>query len=125
MNNKKSEWLAHPDYQIDISNVNKHISILVNEKMLADSHQTLLLSEQDHPPVYYIPRTDVRMELLHKVNKVTFCPFKGEATYWALKENSGQLKIIAWGYEKPFEQVSAIKNSIAFYPDQLDHIIIE
>lgn len=125
MKNNDSAWLTHPDYQINISLVKKHACILMNKVMIADSHQALLLSEQNHSPVYYFPRQDVRMELLHKISKITFCPFKGEATHWALFTNDAQVKVAAWSYEDPFEQVSAIKNHIAFYPDVLDHIIID
>lgn len=125
MNNRDSAWLSHPDYQIDIRESNKRISILINSEIVADSQHALILSEQGHDPVYYFPREDIRLERLHKIEKVTFCPYKGEAIHWAIKTKDKQFKTAAWSYENPFDQVSAIKNHIAFYPDVLDHIIID
>lgn len=125
MKNKDSSELSHANYQIDISTMNKCIYILINNEVIANSTHALQVCEQGHEPVYYFPREDVRLERLHKIDKVTFCPYKGEAIHWAITTNDKQLKTAAWSYENPFEQVSAIKNHIAFYPDVLDHIIIE
>lgn len=125
LKNKKSAWQEHPNYKIDISKIDKHICVLVNYEVIADSKQALLLCEQDHEPVYYFPREDVRFEKLHIIDTITYCPYKGEATHWALNTYSEQLKPIAWSYTEPFAQVNAIKSYVAFYPDVLDHIIVD
>jgi len=125
MNNKRSAWPAHPDYYIDISMITKRISMVVFDEVIADSQKVLLLNEQGRKPVYYFPTADVCFEQLQKIDNVTFCPYKGEAEYWALRAQNEQLITVAWRYHDPFEQVKSIKNHIAFYSEVLDHIIIE
>ncbi len=120
MNSNNSGWNKHPDYQIEIKRVNKHIFIQVNGEKIVDSSRVLLLCEQNHEPVYYFPREDVKMEYLQKIAKHTTCPFKGAACHWALKFKNTQISIAAWSYEQPYKHVINIKNHIAFYPEVLE-----
>lgn len=114
---KQSAWADHPDYRIDIEVCEKPMRVVFNSETIADSQHTLLLREQDHAPVYYFPRQDVRMALLHPTAKTTFCPFKGEASHWALIIGAQHIEVAAWSYDKPFNEVKKIKGYIAFYPE--------
>lgn len=118
----KSAWSEHPDYRIDIKPCEKPIRIICNGKTIADSRRALLLQEQDHAPVYYFPRQDVRMGILHPTTKTTFCPFKGEANHWALSVGGQHIEVAAWSYENPFAEVKLIKGYIAFYPEVVDQL---
>jgi len=116
----KSAWRQHPDYRIDIEACEKPMRVIYNGETIADSQHALLLQEQDHIPVYYFPREDVRMDLLRPIEKITFCPFKGEAHHWALTAGDRDVEVAAWSYEAPFDEVKRIKAYIAFYPEAGD-----
>ena len=118
-----SAWDDHPDYNIDITLCIRQIKVVFNGKILAESKNTLQLKEQDYPPIYYFPRTDVRMELFEQTSKSTHCPFKGEAQHWALMADGKRVEVAAWSYLQPYEQVSAIQDHIAFYPEVIGEII--
>lgn len=113
----QSAWSKHPDYKIDIKPDESHISVILSGDLIADSQQTLLVQEQDHQPVVYFPRQDVRMEWLISTTKTSFCPFKGTARHWSLDNKDQHIEVAAWSYEDPFPQVNQIKNYIAFYPE--------
>lgn len=118
----QSIWSQHPDYKIDIISRDSEISISFNGELIAQSQHTLLLQEQDHQPVVYFPRQNVRMELLHSIAKTSFCPFKGNASYWSLDIEGHQIEMAAWSYEDPFPEMSRIKNYIAFYPEVFSNL---
>lgn len=116
-----SMWRTRPDYQINITAFDGRILLQSGEEKIASSTQVLLVQEQDHEPVYYFPRRDVTMASLQKTSKVTYCPFKGNAIHWALTLEDTLIDVAAWSYEKPFEQLAAIQNYIAFYPEIMEH----
>jgi uncharacterized protein (DUF427 family) len=118
-----SAWDSHPDYNIDITLCIKQIRVTFKGVTLADSKNVLQLSEQDYPPIYYFPRSDVRLDLMEQTSKVTHCPFKGDASHWALVIEGERVEVAAWSYNEPFEQVSDIKDHIAFYPEVIGEIV--
>lgn len=122
INDKKSAWQEHPDYQIDIEVCGKPVRVILDGVTIADSCMVLLLQEQGHAPVYYFPREDVRMTHLHASEKTSFCPFKGEARHWSLHVGDQHIAVAAWSYEAPFDEVRQIKDYIAFYPEAGDLI---
>jgi len=117
---KQSAWADHPDYRIDIEASEKPMRIIYNGETIADSQHALRLQEQNYAPVYYFPRQDVRMDLLHPTAKTTFCPFKGEASYWALIIGAQHIEVAAGSYDDPFDEVNEIEEYIAFYPEAGD-----
>jgi uncharacterized protein (DUF427 family) len=78
-----------------------------------------LVLETKHDPVVYFPREDVRFELLEATGHSSFCPFKGEASYWSARVNDRVEDNVVWGYEEPFEEVAALKDYVSFYPDRV------
>jgi len=74
------------------------------------------------PVVYYIPRKDVKMERLVRTSHETSCPFKGQASYYSLKDGPENA---VWTYEQPYDEMLAIKELLAFYPDKADTIVAE
>jgi len=71
------------------------------------------------PIVYYLPRTDVKMERLARTQHRTYCPFKGEASYFSIL---GGAENAVWSYEQPYDEMAAIKDYVAFYPEKVDAI---
>ena len=119
---KKSAWHEHPDYLIEIKPCEQRLRILCKEATLADSQRALVVLEQKHSPVYYFPQQDVRMELLSPTEKITFCPFKGEARHWKLVVDGQTVEVAAWSYAEPYDEVKKIKDYIAFYSEVGDII---
>ena len=78
----------------------------------------MLLHETGLPTRYYLPREDVRMELLRPTSFHTTCPFKGEASYWSVDINGQTHDGIVWSYEAPIPAAVEISGMMAFYPDR-------
>ena len=84
--------------------------------------QTLTLREASYPPVQYIPRRDVDMALLVRTAHATWCPYKGDCSYFSVPAGGGRSVNAAWSYEAPHPAVAAIKDHVAFYPNRVDAI---
>jgi len=120
---KNSAWAAHPDYHIDIKPLSHRIKIKFNKVTIADSHKVLLVQEQDYTFNYYFPCEDIRTDLLSLTEKISVCPFKGDATHWALAVGNKRVETATWSYQEPFSEVKQIKNYIAFYPEAIEELI--
>jgi uncharacterized protein (DUF427 family) len=95
--------------------------VTFNGDVIADTTDAIRLREADYPPVYYVPRRDVRMDRLIRTEHHTYCPFKGDASYFTLSSGRTAENAV-WSYEKPYDEVIAIKDHLAFYPDRVDSI---
>ena len=89
---------------------------------LADSRHAVVLHEIGYDPVYYIPRAEVRMDLLEPTGHTTRCPHKGTARYWTVKAGEREIENAAWAYDEPLDIVADIAGRVAFYPDKVDAI---
>ena len=106
---------------IEIRPASKRVRVVFNGEVIAESRDALVLEEGMYAPVYYLPRKDVKMERLIRTSHTTHCPHKGDATYFSLS-NGRTARNAVWSYERPIEQVQAIKDHLAFYPDKVDAI---
>jgi len=120
---KRSAWVEHPDYHMDIERTGHRAQIIYNKVTVADSNNVLQVQELDYPLRYYFPREDIKMDLLYPIDEISFCPFKGEATYWALVVDSKRIDRAAWCYKAPFPEVKQLKNYFAFYPEAIEKLI--
>jgi uncharacterized protein (DUF427 family) len=109
-------------HHIDIAMNGRRYRVIHQGVTVADTHESLTLSETGHPPVQYFPRADVNMARLSKSTHTSHCPFKGDATYYHLQTEDGPIENAVWSYETPFEQVAQIKCYLAFYPSRVDRI---
>jgi uncharacterized protein (DUF427 family)/class 3 adenylate cyclase len=87
---------------------------------VADSRRALVLHETRLPPVYYLPRADVREDLLEPSDYRTYCPFKGNASYWTLVVGGSRAEHAAWSYEDPLPEAAPIRGHLAFYRNRVD-----
>ncbi|WP_404380254.1 DUF427 domain-containing protein [Caenispirillum salinarum] len=88
---------------------------------IADTRRGFRLLETSHPPVYYIPPDDVRLDLLTAApGPRSFCEFKGRATYWTIRVGSATAERAAWSYPEPAAPYYPIADCLAFYPDMVD-----
>lgn len=81
-----------------------------------------ILKEASYPPVQYIPRKDVDMKLLQRTDHSTYCPFKGDASYYSIPSGGERSMNAVWTYENPYPAVAQIKDYVAFYPSRVDTI---
>jgi uncharacterized protein (DUF427 family) len=82
----------------------------------------LTLREASYPPVQYIPRKDVDTALLERTDHATYCPYKGDCTYYSIPLGGERSVNAVWAYEAPYAAVAAITDHVAFYPDRVDAI---
>lgn len=104
----------------------KQIVIKVQGIRLADSRRTKRVLETSHPPVYYIPREDIRMELLTEVWGIgSVCEWKGEARYFDVQIHDRKIEQAAWSYPSPAPAFAAIREYLAFYPHLMDACYVD
>ncbi|WP_380058666.1 DUF427 domain-containing protein [Falsihalocynthiibacter sp. SS001] len=82
--------------------------------VLGESHDALVLTEGDHPPVVYFPRKDIAMAMLEPSDHTSICPHKGRATYLSIQTKSTIIENAVWSYEAPFDGVKKIAGYLAF-----------
>lgn len=113
----------YPDYELSTTPAASPVLVVVGEEIIAESTQALELHESFHQSVYYFPREDVRMDLLRATDHQTYCPFKGDASYWTIHADGRELENAVWSYEQPYPEVEAIAGYVAFYADHVDEIV--
>jgi len=111
-----------PDHPISIEANPSRVVVLVGQKVIADTRSALTLREAHYPPVHYIPRRDVDMAALARSEHQTYCPYKGDASYFSIPVGGDRSVNAVWTYETPFEATAQIKDYLAFYPDRVDQI---
>ncbi len=114
-----------PDHPITIEEKQAHVTVSVAGKVIADTHEALSLKEASYPAVIYIPRKDVDMSLLERTSHETYCPYKGECSYYSIPAGGERSVNAIWTYENPYASVSRIKDHMAFYPDRVDSIDVK
>jgi uncharacterized protein (DUF427 family) len=97
----------------------RRVRVRFNDEVIADSTDALVLEEGSYPPVYYLPRKDVKMERLIRTSHTTYCPHKGQATYYSISNGAQTARNAVWSYETPIEPVAVIRELLAFYPDRV------
>ena len=110
---------AHP---ITIERNLKRVVVSIGGTVLADSRDALILREAGYAAVQYIPRKDVDMTLLEQSAHATYCPYKGDCSYFSIPSGGERATNAVWTYEAPYDAVAAIRNHLAFYPDRVDAI---
>jgi len=103
-----------------VEDSNKHIRVILNGAVIADTHRAKRVLETSHPPVYYLPPEDVKMEYFIPTSRNTFCEFKGTASYYTITVGDKTLPNGAWYYRKPSKGYESLTNYIALYPSQMD-----
>ena len=122
LSNGKEIKTPGPDHPITISLAEGTVSVTVAGRIVAESTRALRLEEKGHPPVYYLPRNDADMSLLIRTTHYTYCPYKGDCSYYTIPIGGTKSENAVWTYENPFEAVADIKEYLAFYPTRVDAI---
>ena len=109
-----------PYHRVDILHSSRHVRVVIAGETVAETHRPCLLFETGLPTRYYIPKQDVRMELLEPTEKTTACPYKGNASYWTVRAGDTVAEDIAWSYPFPIPECPKIENLIAFFNERTD-----
>ncbi|WP_136068667.1 DUF427 domain-containing protein [Modicisalibacter radicis] len=103
-----------PNGRISLHPHDRRVQVWAGDALIADTRNAIELRETGYPPRQYLPREDVAMQRLTRTDSVTHCPFKGDASYYAIELDDDTLADAAWSYEAPFEAVAAIQGRLAF-----------
>jgi uncharacterized protein (DUF427 family) len=119
---QKTIKVPGPDHPITIERNPNRVVVTVASRVVADTRDGLILREAGYPAVHYVPRADVDMALLERTEHATYCPYKGDCSYFSGPLGGDRSKNAVWTYEAPYPAVLLIKDHLAFYPDRVDAI---
>ena len=111
-----------PHHPISVEKNPARVVVTVAGRVIADTREALTLREATYPPVQYIPREDADLTQLERTDHESWCPFKGDASYYSINSGGKRSVNAVWTYEEPHAAVAEIKNHLAFYPDRVDSI---
>jgi len=111
-----------PEHPIAISRAAGIVRVKLGDFTIAESRNALVLAERGYPAVFYIPREDADMSRLVRTTHYSYCPYKGDCTYFTIPAGGAKSEYAVWSYEHPYEAVSEIENHLAFYPTRVDSI---
>ncbi len=112
-----------PYKRVDILQSSRHIEVVIGGVTVADSYRPKLLFETGLPVRYYLPKTDVRLDLLVSSDTATSCPYKGDAEYWHVSTEDGLVEDILWSYPTPVAESAPIAGYVSFYNEKVDIIV--
>ena len=111
--------LPGPDHPITITPNPRRVRVTAGDIVIAETTKALTLKEAKYPAVQYVPREDANMALLERTDRITHCPYKGDASYYSIKADGKTLDNAIWTYETPFPAMTEISGHLAFYPDKV------
>ena len=107
-------------HTVTITPSDTHVEVRLAGELLASSDRAVRLDETGLPARYYLPKDDVRMDLMRPTSFHTTCPFKGEASYWSIDIGGSTHDGIAWAYETPIPAAAGIGGYVSFYPGRAE-----
>jgi uncharacterized protein (DUF427 family) len=112
-----------PDHPIAIAPTSEQVVVRVDDQVVARTDRALTLAEAGYADVQYIPIEDVDRTSLRRSDHQTYCPYKGDASYYTLVTRGGELENVIWTYAEPFDAVREIAGRVAFYADRVDVVV--
>ena len=111
-----------PRHPITVEPAARRVRVTFADRVVADTGRALVLREASYPPVFYVPLADVDTAVLEPSTRRTYCPYKGDASYFTLRAGDRIADDAVWRYESPYDAVAVIAGHVAFYPQ---HVRIE
>jgi uncharacterized protein (DUF427 family) len=112
-----------PYKRIDVIPSTRHVQVMLDGETVADTHAPTLLFETGMPVRYYLPQMDVRLDLLEPSDRVTRCPYKGEAHYHSVKTGERLHQDLVWHYTYPTNEATGIKGYLCFFNERAEIIV--
>jgi uncharacterized protein (DUF427 family) len=116
----RQHLIPGPDHPITVTPADVRVVVSAGGKVVADTSKALVLREASYPPAYYLPLEDVDPEVLRPSQTQTYCPYKGDASYYSVAGPDGEITDAIWTYADPYPAVSEIAGHVAFYPDRVE-----
>jgi len=108
------------DHPITIEPIAERVRVICRGRTIGETVRALELREAGYKPVAYIPRDDVDMSMLERSDRVTSCPYKGDANYFSIRDGGDRDENAVWTYERPKPEVAEIASHLAFYPNRVE-----
>lgn len=121
--NQESVWDYPRPPRVEPST--RRIRVIFNGQVIAETTRAVRVLETSHPPTYYIPPEDIRMEYFTLTQQHTFCEYKGAASYWMVRVSGCASENVAWSYPKPARGYEAIKDHLAFYASRVEACYVD
>ncbi|HVB17819.1 MAG TPA: DUF427 domain-containing protein [Stellaceae bacterium] len=124
MANPAPGYATKPEHRVDLLPETRRVRVTFAGTVIADSNAALRVEETGHGPVHYLPEKDVRLDLLRPTAHHTYCPFKGDCSYWTIALGGGdkQSENAVWGYQMPYDEAGGLAGHYAFYQSRVDAI---
>ena len=107
------------DHPITVEPSHERVRVTAGDTVIADTTRALALQESTYPVAYYVPIDDVDQSVLRRTDTETYCPYKGDATYYSVVAAAGEIDDAIWEYQQPYDAVAPIQGHVAFYPDRV------
>ena len=114
----------NPYHRVDTRLSSRHIKVVHGGEVVAETERPTLLFETDVPTRYYLPTTDVRLDLLTPSDTVTHCPYKGNASYYSLEVGKNPQDLV-WYYQTPLPEAFDVRDQLCFYSEKVDEFYVD
>jgi len=122
MANPAPGYATKPEHRVDLLRETRRVRVTLAGAVIADSNSALRVEETGHEPVHYVPEKDVRLDLMRPTEHKTYCPFKGDCSYWTVEVGGGKSENAVWGYRAPYDEAVGLTGHYAFYKSRVDAI---
>jgi len=126
MANPAPGYEKKPEHRVDLLPETRRVRVTFAGTVIADSTSAIRCEETGHGPVHYIPAKDMRLDLMQPTEHKTYCPFKGDCSYWTIAVDGAggrkQSENAVWGYQAPYDEASGLAGHYAFYNTRVDAV---
>ena len=122
MANPAPGYATKPEHRVDLVPETRRVRVIFAGTVIADTGDAVRCEETGHGPVHYVPRKDVRLDLMRPTEHKTYCPFKGDCSYWTIAVDGKQAENAVWGYRAPYDEAIGLAGHYAFYNSRVDKI---
>jgi uncharacterized protein (DUF427 family) len=126
MANPAPGYANKPEHRVDLLPETRRVRVTLAGTVIADSGAAVRCEETGHEPVHYLPEKDVRLDLMRPTEHKTYCPFKGDCSYWTIEVpqqgESRRSENAVWAYRAPYDEALGLAGHYAFYKSRVDSI---
>ena len=122
MANPAPGYATKPEHRVDLLPETRRVRVTFAGAVVADTTSALRVEETGHDPVHYIPEKDMRLDLMQPTEHKSYCPFKGDCSYWTIAAGGKQADNAVWGYQAPYDEAKGLAGHYAFYKTRVDRI---
>ena len=126
MANPAPGYAQKPEHRVDLVPETRQVRVAFAGTVIADTRAAVRCEETGHEPVHYVPEKDVRLDLMRPTAHKTYCPFKGDCSYWTVEVEDGcagrQSENAVWAYRAPYDEAVGLAGHYAFYKSRVDAI---